>query len=162
VTKEPGRHLGVEEPLRNPPAGSIQYLEVLLGRMGNHGRGGGKQLGERPDVDAQRVDECDRRWLTRPLWPCQLNQGQVGPVGPLSVKLGVQRVAVDVVEPVHQPGQRVAVGDQRRWRQAVELRWSGGFTRARYLASETVGPYCWAAQLRSCDKLRLSSRDTCI
>ena len=68
-------------------------------------RGAVEQLGHGGDVDLEGIDEDDL------VVPRQLDQRQLGEVGPLAVELGVERPDLDLAEPVEELGQRSVVGD---------------------------------------------------
>jgi hypothetical protein len=113
VPGEAGRDLGVEQPARAPPAGPLEDLEVLVGGVGDHGRGAGQHLGEGGHVDGERIDERD---LGNPgsarFGPGDLQQGQRRPVRPLPVELGVEGVAVRAAQAINEILESGLFGDQ--------------------------------------------------
>ncbi len=104
LPEEAGRHLRVEEPPRNRPAGTLENLEVLLGGVQDCQALAAEDLCERRDVDRERVHERD------PALPGELEEGEVGEVGPLPVELGVEAVDLAARELVDKSveGGRVA------------------------------------------------------
>ena len=86
--EEPGHDLGVEHGGRDRAAGGHEHVEILRGRVRHGDTGPAEHLGQRRRVDGERVDE---RHL---VGPGDLDERQVGDVGPLGVELGVEAVAL--------------------------------------------------------------------
>ena len=68
------------------PQARVEHLEVLLGRVQHRQARAVEAPRERRDVDRERVDKGD------PALPGELQQGEMGEVGPLPVELGVEPV----------------------------------------------------------------------
>ncbi len=86
MAEEAGGQLRVEQPGRHGATGPAQHLEVLLGGVEDGQPRTVEQGGEGADVDRQGVDQG------RLATPRQLQQGQLGVVGPLPVELGVEGI----------------------------------------------------------------------
>ena len=87
------------------PHAALDDLEVLLGRVQDGDALAVEDLGERRDVDGQRVDEGDAAL------PGELEQGEMGKVGPLPVELGVEPVDLAVRELLHKCRETTRVAD---------------------------------------------------
>ena len=81
-----GGQLCVEEPPGLGPARQLEYLEILLGRMGHTEAGSLEHPSQPGEVDAVRIDEGHSSW------PHQLDEGQMRKVRPLAMELGVEAV----------------------------------------------------------------------
>ena len=87
-------------------AGQLEHLEVLVGGV-QHGHAVAvEDLGQRGDVDGQRVDQG------QPVAPGHLHQGQLREVGALAVELGVDRVGRRVAQGVEHGGEAGVGVDQ--------------------------------------------------
>ena len=84
--EEAGGDLGVEQALRDGAAGEVEDLEVLVGGVQHRERVAVEDLGERREVDRERVDQ-DQAAV-----PGELHQRDLRVVGALAVELGVERV----------------------------------------------------------------------
>ena len=75
--------------------GALEYLEILVGGVGDHLPGAVEHLGQGPDIGAEGVDEGDVGRAGLGVGPGDLDQGQVGPIRAFSMELGVQGISVD-------------------------------------------------------------------
>jgi hypothetical protein len=103
-TEEPRGELGVEKSRRRRPARPLEDFEILVGGVDDGEPRTGEHLGERRDVDGERVDEGD------PAGPGDLEEGETREVGPLPVELRVEGVLADALELVDEGAQRGGVG----------------------------------------------------
>ena len=99
VPDEPGGDLGVEQPRGQGAADPGEDLEVLARRVHDAQARAGEDLGQRGDVDLERVDHGDASG------PRELQQGQTGVVGALAMELGVEAVDVGRGQRVDQLGE---------------------------------------------------------
>ena len=85
-----------------PGRRALEDLEILVGGVGDHRARSGQDPAEAHDVD-RAVDRPGPLRASRPGVPSQLIwSGPSGPVGPLPVELGIQRVPVGFDQPIDQ------------------------------------------------------------
>ena len=110
--EEPGHDLGVEHGGGDGTARGHEHVEVLRRRVGHRDARALEDPGQRRRVDGQRVDE---RHL---VGPGDLDEREVGDVGPLGVELGVEAVVLLGADLVHQHRQARCVDDEVHRRSA--------------------------------------------
>ena len=108
--EEAGRDLGVEDPGRHCAGRDLQHLEVLGGGVDDDRGRAPEQLGQRPDVDGERVEQGHLDGAV--VRPGELHQRQLGVVRALPVELGVERVDRHAREALQQIVEGTTVGDQ--------------------------------------------------
>jgi hypothetical protein len=80
--------------------------------MSDHGRRALHQRGQGPDVYRLRVDQSQAGAGAVVFGPSDLQQGQRRPVAAFAVELGVEGVAIDVLELFDQLVERLLVCDE--------------------------------------------------
>ncbi len=106
VAEEAGEQLGVDQPGRDGPTGSLEHLHVLARRVHDGEARPVQHLRERREVHGERVDHRDAVRVG------DLHDGDVGEVGALAVELGVDRVLVLVDQAVDEATEGLVVLDQ--------------------------------------------------